>query len=199
MTKLAVTCTTYWISYKSKKVFVVTDGLLQYISWRRRRRRRSRRRRRRQCWCVLIRGGGNDLFTHQGINRRGSWLGYQRGCKWDDDVLNLKVLSEIIKQQLALLDNVMEWDPGNPWSPTVDRLRLHIDFKLKLNRNCKQTMFRLSSLNPLFYSGSANPLQSTEDLFWLTRFKKCYYMSIACIISFTANNYQLTYFLLPFQ
>jgi len=171
MTKLAFTCTTYWISYKSKNVFVVTDGLLQYISWRRRRRRRKRRGRR-QCWCAVIRGGGSDLFTHQGINRRGSWPGYQRGRKWDDDVLNLKVLAEIMKQQLAVVDIVMEWDPGTAWSPTVDRLRRHIDFNLKLNGNCKQLMFRLSSLNPLFCSVSANPLQSTDDLLWLTRFKK---------------------------
>jgi hypothetical protein len=153
----------------------VTNGLLQYISCR---RRRSREwwwwwwwwwgRRRRQCWCAVIRGGETDLFTHQGINRRGSWPGYQWGRKWDDDVLNLKVLAEIMNQQLALVDSVMEWDPENAWRPTVDWLRLHPDFNLKLNGNCKHIMFRLPSLNPLFCSISvlihSNQQRISSDL-----------------------------------
>jgi hypothetical protein len=137
----------------------VTDALLQYISWRRRR----------QCCCAVMRGEGNDLFTHPGINRRVSWPGYLRGRKWDGVVLNLKVLAEIMKQQQALVDRVMERDPGNACSPTVDRLRMHLDFNLKLNGNCKQIKFRFLSLNPPFCLVSANPPQSTEYLFRLTK------------------------------
>jgi hypothetical protein len=139
----------------------VTNAFLQYMSWRRRRRR--------QCCCAVMRGGGNDLFTHPGINRRVSWSGYLRGSKWDGVVLNLKVLTEIMKQQQALVDRVMESDPGNACSPTVDRLRMHLDFNLKLKGNCNQIKFRLLSLNPQFCLASANPPQSTEDLFRLTK------------------------------
>ena len=74
-----------------------------------------------------------------------------------------------MKQQQALVEKVMERDPGKACSLTVDRLRMQLDFNLKLNGNCKQVMFRLVSLNPLFCSASVNPPQSTEDLFRITK------------------------------